>query len=72
MSVVFSIFPTEPPVQTTIDIHASGSVPVLMSLPQIMNLEMNFYLRSDQVYCTCDALGMYDTPGFLYLKTCRS
>ena len=55
-------FPTVPPVQTTIDIHESGNVPVLMSLPQMMNLEMNLYLRSSQVYCTCDALGMHETP----------
>ena len=30
-------FPTEPPVHTTIDVHESGDIPILMSLPQIQS-----------------------------------
>ena len=53
-------FPTYPPVSTTIDVHEKGNIPILLSLPQMMNLGMDFKLRPDSVKLTCEALGYRD------------
>jgi hypothetical protein len=55
-------WPTMPPISTTIDVHMKGNVPILLSLSQMMNLEMTFVLQSDAVYCDCDALGYWREP----------
>ena len=38
-------FPTNPPVSTTVDVHEKGNIPILMSLPQMIRLGMDFQLR---------------------------
>ena len=44
--VVFT-FPTQPPVSTTVDVHEHGEVPILLSLPQMMNL--GFHLSCQRI-----------------------
>jgi len=53
-------FPTEPPICTTIDVHDQGDIPILMSLPQMMNLGMDMQLRPNHIRLTCAALGYKD------------
>ena len=53
-------FPTNPPVSTTIDVHESGDIPILLSLPQMMNLGLDFKLRPGYVNITCEALGYHN------------
>ena len=52
-------FPTEPPVCTTIDVHDQGDIPILMSLPQTMNLGMDLQLRPNAIHLTCKTLGYH-------------
>ena len=52
-------FPTEPPISTTIDVHDQGNIPILMSLPQMMNLGLDLKCRPDSVTLTCEALGYH-------------
>ena len=59
---VIVTWPTTPPISTTIDVHPTGTVPILLSLSQMMNLEMKLDLCSDAVYCECAALGYYSEP----------
>ena len=53
-------FPTNPPVSTTIDVHTNGNIPILLSLPQMMNLGFDLKMRPDSVKLTCDSLGYHD------------
>ena len=53
-------FPTEPAVCTTIDVHEGGDIPILLSLPQMMNLGLDLKLRPDSVTLTCEALGYHN------------
>ena len=53
-------WPTTPPVSTTIDVHESGDIPILMSLPQMMNLGMSLTLDSNGIRVTCPAMGYND------------
>ena len=53
-------FPTEPPVCTTIDVHDQGDIPILMSLPQMMNLGMDLQLRPNAIHLTCKTLGYHN------------
>ena len=50
-------FPTNPPVSTTIYVHESGNIPILLSLPQMMNLGFQLALEPDAIYLTCKLLG---------------
>ena len=52
-------FPTKPePIQTTIDVHEEGNIPILMSLPQMMNLGFKLDLSPGVINLTCKALGI--------------
>ena len=53
-------FPTEPPVCTTIDVHENGNIPILLSLPQMMNLGLDLKLRPNSVRLTCAALDYHN------------
>ena len=44
---------------TTIDVHETGNIPILLSLPQMMNLGLDLKLRPDFVEVTCEALGYH-------------
>ena len=56
-------FPTTPPCTTQIDILEKGSVPILLSLPQMKNLGMGLKLSAQGDRITCPAFGLYDaTP----------
>ena len=52
-------FPTEPPICTTIDVHDQGDIPILLSLPQMMNLGLDLKLRPGSVELTFEALGYH-------------
>ena len=55
-------FNTSPPCSTDIDIVEEGTVPILMSLPQMKNLGMSLEMTPDTVYMTCPAFGSYKQP----------
>ena len=70
-------WPTTPALYTTIDVHESGTVPILLSLPQMMNLRFGLTLSDVGCDLTCKLLG-YDnerlpmsTSGHLVLDLCR-
>ena len=50
-------FPTVPAVYTAIDIHDDGDIPILLSLPQMMNLGFRLEMGQNVVYLTSEALG---------------
>ena len=47
---------------TRIDIHPTGDVPILISLPQMMNLGMSLHMRPSAVYMTCKVLESVEVP----------
>ena len=51
-------FPTTPPVTTTVDVHESGDIPILMSLPQMMNLGFKLELKPGEIYLLSEVLGI--------------
>ena len=53
-------FPTNPPCQTTIDVHESGDIPILMSLPQMSNLGLTLKLDTENILLSCDVLQIKD------------
>ena len=55
-------FSTDPPVYTDIDICEEGTVPILMSLPQLRNLYFTIRMTPHCVYLTCPSFGYDDTP----------
>jgi len=56
-------FPTAPPVSTTVDVHEKGDIPILMSLPQMMNLNFDISLRpSGQSKISSSILGLKREP----------
>ena len=55
-------FPTKPPCSTDIDICEEGNVPILMSLPQMRNLNLEMSLSLDAVFLICVALSYNHTP----------
>ena len=55
-------FPTNPTVSTVIDVHPQGRVPILMSLGQMMKLNMNLMCAPDVVTVTCEALNYKAFP----------
>ena len=55
-------FPTRPPCSTEIDVLEQGTVPILMSLPQMQNLGMSLNLHAKGNTITCPAFGLYDSP----------
>ncbi len=55
-------FPTNPPCHTEIDILEEGTVPILLSLPQMKNLYMTIHLTPHCEYLTCAAFGLDYTP----------
>ena len=44
---------------TIVDIVEQGSVPILLSLQQMMNLQMKLDMRPDRVLIACEALGLH-------------
>ena len=52
-------FPTEPPMFTIVDIVEQGRVPILCSLQQMKNLQMQLDMRTDRVLIMCEALGLH-------------
>ena len=58
-------FPTKPPCSTEIDICEEGNVPILMSLPQMRNLNLEIFLKPDAVFLTCAAFGYDYTPAVM-------
>ena len=50
-------FPTEPEVTTTVDVHDKGDIPILLSLPQMMNLGFKLDMDPKNIHLTCKALG---------------
>ena len=50
-------FPTEPEVTTTVDVHTKGDIPILLSLPQMMNLGFKLDMDPKNIHLTCKALG---------------
>lgn len=50
-------FPTNPPESTTIDVHEAGNIPILLSLPQMMNLGFDLHLEPSAIFFTCKILG---------------
>jgi len=55
-------FPTTPPVTTTIDVHESGNIPILLSFPQMIRLGFDFKLRPWACKVSSEALGFKDEP----------
>ena len=51
--------PTKPPMFTIVDIVEQGRVPILLSLQQMRNLQMQLDMRPDRVLITCEALGLH-------------
>ena len=56
--VVVVKFPTSPPMTTTIDVHETGDIPILLSLPHMMNLGFQLSLEPGAVRLTCKHLAM--------------
>ena len=44
---------------TIVDIVEQGRVPILFSLKQTKNLQMQLDMRPDRVLITCEALGLH-------------
>ena len=64
-------FPTDPPLQTTIDVCKEGSIPILSSLPQMMNLGFVLDMNAECVKLTCPALNCFNaTLAFSYRSSC--
>ena len=62
-------FPTNPPVSTVVDVHEDGNIPILFSLPQMMNLGFKLDLSETECYLTCSAFGYNRVP--LEMSTSR-
>ena len=58
-------FPTNPPCSTDTDICEEGNVPILMSLPQMRNLNLEMSLSPDAVSLTGAAFGYNHTPAVM-------
>ena len=52
-------FPTKPPMFTVVDIVEQGRVPILFSLQQMKNLQMQLDMRIDRVLVMCEALCLH-------------
>ena len=50
-------FPTNPPISTIVDVHEEGDIPILFSLPQMMNLGFKLDLNETECRLTCHAFG---------------
>ena len=55
-------FPTNPPCSTDIEIVEEGTTPILLSLPQMKNLNVTIHLTPECEYLTCPAFGLDYTP----------
>ena len=55
-------FPTSPPSSTQVDVLEEGTVPILFSLPQMMNLRMTIRMEPGCAYVTCLPFRLHDTP----------
>ena len=44
---------------TIVDVVEQGRVPILCSLQQVKNLQMQVDMRPDRVLITCEALGLH-------------
>jgi hypothetical protein len=52
-------FPTKPPMFTIVALVEQGRVPILFSLQQMRNLQMQLDMRLDRVLITREALGLH-------------
>eukprot|EP00975_Prorocentrum_lima_P009625 2051345-Prorocentrum_lima.AAC.1 len=46
-----------PEVTTVVDVHETNGTPILLSLPQMMNLGFRMGPRPDTIYVSCPFLG---------------
>eukprot|EP00975_Prorocentrum_lima_P057842 12131494-Prorocentrum_lima.AAC.1 len=54
---VETYFPSNPPIKTVVDIHETGDIPRLLSLPQMQNLGFELKLAPAGVSLTCPSWG---------------